>query len=733
VLADKVIPAPEGGVETLIVYKHEEVNGVEMTYWDGVRDSKLYLVNTPEEWEAFYELLMQQDLVACDTETSGFHWFSGDKIVGMSFGWGLQHFYIPVRHTWSLTGGDPCAQLNMNVIRPQLQAFFAQKDVFTIWHNAKFDHHFYSADDIDVLTPFHDTMFLWHLYDENAPGKLKSIASGWRDIMGKWHKGLVSKDANAKEKEINIWRNEEAKARRRGYTKDLMAKADALQCEPEYQGMGRVVLKKHIQGTEEFLNHPYLGASKEDIHYGMIPVDMMCEYAGMDTFMTWMIYNHVMGKLDMSGPIMGLYINEVRLSRVLTETERSGINVDKMFLEKLRSDLDKQIAEKELSVKQVLGDINLNSNDQLAEALIKQGVKLTRTTDKGKFVVDKKVLNKLKSHQIVKDILDLRADKKINSTYVEGILDKLVDGKILHCNFNQNVSTGRMSGNNPNLMNIPRGNTVIRKAFVPPPGYIYLLADYSQIELRLLAHFSQDPLLLEAYHTGQDVHTRTMCEMFGFEYEAVAEIMKNDPTHPMYRRYKELRSVAKTLNFAVIYGVSAMSLSEQIERPEAFEFASDTLWIAECQDFMDKYVDKYRGVKKFINQTKREVRKEKVIYNSHGRPRHLPHVAAVQVTKDLSYRWMESSAERQGVNYKIQGEAADVFKVAAVRVHDIFKGTQSRLVNFVHDEVQMYLHKDEIHLISKIKAAMEDFNYSIPLVADFAWSETSWADKEEIG
>ena len=720
---------------------YDVVNGVPMTVWKGFKESKLYLVNTMAEWKAFYELLMKEKLVACDTETTGFDWFAGDKMVGMSFGWRDEHFYIPIRHVYSVLGGEPPPQIDMDDIREDLQAFFAQKDVFTIWHNNTFDRHFYEVDGIEVLTPFHDTLLLWHLFDENAPGKLKVIASGWRDIMGRWHKGLISKEANEKEKEVDRWRTAEAKARRKIYGKAVMDMADELQTEPKYQGWNRRDLKKHIQ-IEFLAGHPYQGVHKADIHYGYIPVPLMCEYAGMDTYMTWYIYKHVMKNMDWNQELKDLYINEIMLSTVLKETETGGTIIDKKCLVDLGKEFDEKIEVLEKSIKDMLGktDINLGSGDQLACALVQNGVLLTKLTDsstedKPRFCTDKKVLDKVKDqHPAIPALLELNAMKTLNSTFVRGILDKIVGEDMLHCRFNQNVSTGRMSGREPNLMNIPRSDKSIRRAFiVPDPDYIFLFADYSQVEIRLTAHFSQDPLLLDAYANNQDIHTRTMCEMFGHDYDYVKNILDNDPTHPQYEFFSDLRSAIKPVVFGTIYGVGALGLSDQIVRPDDYKDATQAEWQQRCQELIDVYFHTYIGVKRFINAAKRIIRQDAIVYNTFGRPRRLPDVNVLKITKDESKKWMKAKAERKGVNFLIQGEAADVFKTAAVRVHKILKGSKSRLVNFVHDEVQIYMHKDDMHLLKPIKEAMEDFpQYSVPLLVDFGYSTTNWADKKGL-
>lgn len=711
--------------------KYDVVNKVPMTTFNGVGGSKLFFINTMAEWKAFYELLMARKLVACDTETSGFDYFLDKRICGMSFGWSDMHFYIPVRHLDSELGGVQPPQLDMEDLKPDLQAFFAQKDVFTLWHNWKFDAHFYRMDGIEILTPFHDTRILWQLYDENAPGALKVIASGWRDDMGVAHPGLVGPEAAAKERELSDWRAKEAKTRRDKYRKLVMDRADELKTAIEHQDKSRTQLKQWI-ADNELQNHPYKHASKEDVHYGYVPADLMTEYAATDTFLTYTVYDYVMKNLVINEPLRDLYLNEIKLSRALMEAEHTGVKIDRPYMEQLGTDLDKEIVETEGKIQEVLGDVNLGSTVQLADALIAQGIELTQKTKAGRYAVDKKVLNKLKDeHEVVKSILDLRALSKIRGTYVTGILGKLTDDDILHCSFNQNVSTGRMSSSDPNLQNIPGRNDSIRRAFIPNhEDYVYVFADYSQVEVRLTAHYSQDELLLDAYAKGQDVHTRTMCEMFGQDYDhANAVIKSDDKSHPDFKKLKDLRNIAKRINFGIIYGVGAPGLSEQIPRPPQYVEFTQKQWIAVCDDYIKQYLNKYRGVQKFINRSGREIKKKGIIYNHFGRPRRLPHA----LIKDREKYWMVGRAQRQGTNFLIQGTAADVFKIAVVRVYDILKGTRSFMVNFVHDEIQAYIHKDELHLLNQMKAAMEDFDFIVPLVADFAWSKKNWAEKRELG
>ncbi len=715
----------------------ENVNGVDMPTWSGVAGAKLHLVDNMERWKAFYSRLMLHKLVAADTETTGFRWFKDHHMVGASFGWEFEHFYIPFRHEASVLGGPPGPQIDFEDVKDDLVAFFAQEDVFTLWHNWKFDAHFYAREGVPILTQFHDTRTLWHFLDENAPGRLKTIASGWKDEQGKWNKGLIHKDAGKKEKEIDKWRSEESRARKKVFTAAVMQKAVDLASEPEFQGMNKTQLKKHIQ-LNILQDHPYANTTKDSVHYGCIPIPLMCEYAGLDTFFTYTTYKHCIKEIAWTERLKELYVNECKLSRALKRVEENGIHINSDFLRAASIQFAQEEEKLEEEIKQVLGEeVNLASPQQLADALINHGIVLTKQTDAGNFCVDKGVLQKLaKEYPIVNELLRLRLIKKLRNTYVDSILEKLVDDRVLRCNFNQNVSTGRMSANDPNLTNIPGADDTIRQAFIPPDDdFVYIFADYSQIEVRLTAHYSQDPLLLDAYAKGQDIHTRTMCEVFGEFYDEAVKIL-GDKHHPRHKELKFLRTVTKRINFGIIYGVGAPGLSEQIDKDKAgFADSTQKEWVAQCQKYIDDYLAKYLGVKRFINKISRIVATHSKVENGHGRVRHLPHAKATKLYKDRSLYWLEARAKRQGVNFLIQGDAADVFKKAVVRVDEYLleQNAKTKIVNLVHDEIQLYVHKSEFHLLKGIKERMEDFpQYSIPILVDFEWTTKNWASKQEL-
>ena len=700
-------------------------------------DVQLHLVHTMPEWEGFMELLDQQKRVACDTETTGFHYFKGDRIVGMSFGWRKDHFYVPVRHQDSETGGKQPAQLDMDIIRPDLQGFFNKRDVDTIWHNAKFDMHFYAADDIRINTPFHDTTFLWQFFDENAPAALKMIASGWTDTMKRKHKGLVGPGANKKEKELSEWRSNEAKVRRNIFKHEVMARADELREDLRFQGMKRNILKQWIV-ENEMQDHPYLSALKDDIHYGYVPIfPLMTEYASIDTYLTYILYDFVMNNVKFTQDLTKVYLNELKLCKALFDIEEGGANVDPSYLRNLEVELRRESIEAEQKIRgqfpEEYQNINLGSNDQLAEALKSIGVPLTKTTKSGKTSVDKKILKTLKKdHPIIKDFLDYRETNKLLTTYAISIQNLMTEDHTIHMSFNQNVTTGRMSCRDPNVQNVPRNDTRIRNAFVVPEGYVFVFSDYSQVEVRLTAHYSEDPLMLDAYAKGQDIHSRTACEMFDIDYDEIVVILGDDE-HESYKEMKNLRSIAKTINFGIIYGVGAPGLAGQIPRPDRYVGLPDSAWVDACQKYIDQYFGRYKGVRRFVNKCKRIVGREGEIANHFGRVRHLPTVNADKILGPEA-KWMAGQAKRQAANFVIQGTAADIFKFATVRVHEeVYKNTDCRIVNLVHDEIQSYVPRGDFSVLKKQKEVMEDFDFLVPLKVDFAYSETSWGTKKELG
>ena len=401
--------------------------------------------------------------------------------------------------------------------------------------------------------------------------------------------------------------------------------------------------------------------------------------------------------------LMKLYREiELPLTEVLARMEDRGVFVDIAQLEKKSVDMTGRIATLEESIYELAGEtFNINSPKQLADVLFVSlklpPVKKTKTG----YSTNAEVLEELKHrHPIVAAILDFRALTKLKSTYLDG-LAKLIgsDGRV-HTNFNQTVTaTGRLSSSDPNLQNIPvRTNEgrEIRALFEPGTGFDCILsADYSQIELRLLAHMSGDENLIDAFNRGQDIHARTAAEVFGVSLDEITP---------------DLRRKAKAVNFGIVYGISDYGLSRDlhISRKEAGEYIS-------------RYFERYPGVKKFLDETVTNARKLGYVTTMFGRRRTLPAINNPNFN-------LRSFAERTAMNTPIQGSAADIIKLAMIRAEENLRGLKSRIIIQVHDELVLEAKSSELADAEKIlRDAMENVvKLSVPLIVDIH-SGSNWS------
>ena len=400
-------------------------------------------------------------------------------------------------------------------------------------------------------------------------------------------------------------------------------------------------------------------------------------------------------KLLADANLTGLYRDiELPLTEILARMEQRGVFVNRALLQKKSADMSERIAALEQNIYDLAGEtFNINSPKQLADVLFVSlklpAVKKTKTG----YSTDAEVLDELKTHHpIVAKILDFRALTKLKSTYLDG-LGKLIgdDGRI-HTNFNQTVTaTGRLSSSDPNLQNIPvrtDEGREIRALFEPGDGYDCILsADYSQIELRLLAHMSGDENLIDAFKRGQDIHARTAAEVFGVPVDAVPP---------------DLRRKAKAVNFGIIYGISDYGLSRDlhISRKEAGEYIA-------------RYFARYPAVKNFLDETVANARERGYVTTMFGRRRTLPAINA----KNFNQR---AFAERVAMNTPIQGSAADIIKLAMIRAENNLRGLDSRIIIQVHDELVLEAKTSELAAAEKIlRDAMENVaNLAVPLIVD---------------
>ncbi|WP_438025918.1 DNA polymerase I [Sorangium sp. So ce233] len=393
---------------------------------------------------------------------------------------------------------------------------------------------------------------------------------------------------------------------------------------------------------------------------------------------------------------------ELPLAAVLAEMELTGVLCDPQALAQLGAQMTTELAALEAKAREMVGhDINLASPKQL-EAVLFDELKLRsqRKTKTGRST-DADVLETLsEDHPFPGVVLEHRVIAKLKGTYVDALprLVHPVTGRI-HTRWGQAVAaTGRLSSQDPNLQNIPirtELGRMIRRAFVAPPGSVIVSADYSQIELRVLAHLSKDPVLVDAFRTGQDVHVRTAMEIFGVDEAGVTD---------------EMRRRSKTINFGVIYGMGESALAKRLDISRA-----------EAARFIDAYFARYRGVHEFMERTMAEAKRSESVRTLLGRRRLLPDLRS-------SDRMRRAQAERIAQNTPIQGTAADLLKLAMVRVpRPVVPG--ARMVLTVHDELAFEVPADAVdEAKAKVREAMESvFPLDVPLVVDIGHGPT-WAD-----
>ncbi len=396
-----------------------------------------------------------------------------------------------------------------------------------------------------------------------------------------------------------------------------------------------------------------------------VPVEKLKEYSVENADITYQLWNIFKPRISAEG--LGLLSDDIEmpLIRVLASMEREGVRLDLEDLKIIMVDLREDILQLEREIFVLAGtEFNISSPKQLGDILFLK-LKLdekARVTKTKQFITNEEILQRLKhKHPIIDKVLEYRGLKKLLTTYVEA-LPLLVNkntGRIHTC-FNQAVAaTGRLSSNNPNLQNIPmrdvRGRE-IRKAFVPEKDHIFFSADYSQIELRLMAHLSRDRSMLDDFLSGNDIHAATASKIFGIKIEDVT---------------REMRNSAKTANFGIIYGISSFGLSERL-----------TIGRKEAKDLIDGYFNSYPGVKIYMEESIRKAREVGYVTTMFGRRRYLPDIhSRNQVVR--------GNAERNAINAPIQGSAADIIKIAMVRIYDRIKqeGFKSKMILQVHDEL----------------------------------------------
>jgi DNA polymerase-1 len=439
--------------------------------------------------------------------------------------------------------------------------------------------------------------------------------------------------------------------------------------------------------------------NKKDLSVAHIPLEILAEYAAEDADVTWQLATLLREELTQSGQSEVFSTIESPLLPVLTRMEMQGIAIDPAALTEIGNELQQTIDALTISISEHAGmTFNLNSPKQLGEVLFTKlnlAEKAKKTTT-GQFKTDEATLSALEgSHPIISDILQYREATKLKSTYVDALPTHIQPktGRI-HTTFHQLVAaTGRLASTDPNIQNIPVRSALgkkIRKAFIPAAGCTLLSCDYSQIELRIMAALSGDEGMISAFRENADIHTATAAKVYGI---APSEVTK------------EMRSHAKMVNFGIIYGISAFGLSQRLGIPRS-----------DAAQLIDNYFEQYPGIKSFMDATIAKTREQGYIETLSGRRRMLPDIHSANQN-------IRGNAERAAINTPIQGTAADMIKLAMIRIDALLQSSYcSKLLLQVHDELVFDLvaeEKDE--LVPKILHIMQHalvLPHDVPIVVE---------------
>ncbi len=452
-----------------------------------------------------------------------------------------------------------------------------------------------------------------------------------------------------------------------------------------------------------------IGKGKERVSMAQVPIDRVGPYACNDVDITLRLRDCLSVELKERQQEKLFHEIEMPLVPVLVDMERRGVALDVTALEAMSRELYQRLAQLESDIYRAAGQpFNINSTQQLGTILFeKLGLKAVRRTQTG-YSTDAAVLDALQGqHEVIGLIQEYRQLVKLKNTYVDA-LPLLVNPRTqrVHTSFNQAaVVTGRLSSSDPNLQNIPIRTELgsqVRRAFVAGEGKRLLTADYSQVELRILAHMSGDPAMLAAFERGEDIHARTAATIYGV---------------PLAQVTPKMRYLAKTINFGLIYGMGEYGLAQRTElSPE------------DAARFIDTYFAQFPAVQAYLDETKRQARRQGYVETLFGRRRYFPELAPESKVP----MGLRRAAERMAINMPIQGTAADIIKIAMIRLHRALaeQGLQAAMILQVHDELVLEVPEDELPVVRPlVKSIMEGAcDLSAPLRVDIAagrnWLET---------
>lgn len=617
---------------------------------------ELTIITTTEQLDNLVTELSSQSLIAVDLETTGLDSLA-TEIVGYAIAWDpaircqdgrvhvaptegtkptLKAVYIPVRHVDALQIAQ-IGQLDPEVVSARLKPILEDQAIGKVAQNAKFEMNCLSCDGIKFGPLVFDTMLASYILNPDSKHGLKDQSDR--------------------------------------------------------------VLNYQMMRIDELI-----GTGRKQITINYAPLDKVAAYASDDARITLELTRFYAPQLDKEQEFL-LYEMEQPLAHVLASMEQAGVALDLEYLQNFSHELSSELARLETEIYALAGHgFNINSTQQLQKVLFEEiGLKPKNKTKTG-FSTDAAVLESLREeHEIIGKLLEYRHISKLRSTYVDALPSQISkrDGR-LHGDFNQTVtSTGRLSSSNPNLQNIPIRTEIgrrIRRAFIAAPGCSLISADYSQIELRLLAHMCEDETLIDAFEKNQDIHARTAGEIYEIPIEDVTS---------------DIRRVGKTINFALVYQQGAYSTGLDLG-----------ISTKEAQGFIDKYFARYPKVQGFLQSTIEEARSKSYARTIWGRRRYFTHL------HDRNDN-VRKADERAACNAPIQGSAADLIKLAMIRLDKELKAGNSnaRLTMQVHDELVLEVPDNEIDATKAIleRAMTLDQPLKVPLKVDFGIGK-NWMD-----
>lgn len=600
---------------------------------DQLGSAQYHTVLSQEQFDAFFVKLQQADHFVIDTETTSLDYRIA-QIVGLSFAFDAQDaFYIPLAHDYI---GAP-EQLDRTAILAQLQPYLENPAIGKIGHHLKYDAHVFKNHGIQLKGWLFDSMLASYVLNPSA------TRHGMDDVA-------------------------------------------------------RVYLS-HLTTTFEDV----AGKGVKQLTFNQVPLEQAAPYACEDAHVTYRLYEVFSRKLKEQPALENLLHRlELPVAQILTEMENCGIKLDTAFLAKLGDEFSIQIDLLEQQVIEMAGQpFNVSSPKQLGEILFdKIGIAGGKKTASGQYATGEAVLEKI-DHPIAATVLEHRGLCKLKSTYTDRLIAQAdtATGRV-HTSYHQAVTaTGRLSSTDPNLQNIPiRGQTgrQLRRAFVAPEGRVLLAADYSQIELRLMAHFSQDEALLRAFQQGQDIHQATAAEVLGIALDEVTA---------------DQRRQAKTINFGLLYGMSSFGLSKQLK-----------LSRQESQSYINQYFTRYPGVYEYMQRTRTLASQQGFVETLMGRRLYTPDVNARN-------GMVRQAAERAAINAPLQGSAADIIKQAMIAVDQILPKGQAMLLLQVHDELVFEVDADIADTLApQLSQVMQDVvQIDVPLLVEIGKGR-NWED-----